>query len=547
MALNKPSSRAVAIGLDFGTESVRALLVAIETGEEIAESTHTYRHGVISRSLPSSGAELPPETALQDPRDYIESMKHVLSEVLEKVDSADVTGIGIDFTACTMLPVKRDGTPLCMDPRFANEPHAYVKLWKHHGAQDQADRANRLARSRNEPFLSYYGGGISSEWMIPKCLQVLEESPVIFGETDYFVEAGDWIVERMTGRFTRNSTAAGYKGAWSAEHGFPSETFLSELHPEFPKVLAKWTLEVEAPGTRAGSVTASFAAETGLSTGTAVSIATIDAHSGVAGMGVYGEGALAIILGTSSCHMALSREFKPAPGVAGIVKDGILPGFYGYESGQAAVGDAFGWFARKFTGLGFEALSKEARALAPGESGLLALDGWNGNRTPYMDSRVSGALIGLTLSTTPAEKYRALIESTAFGTRRIAELHRNAGIPIDRLVVCGGLVQDPLILRIYADVTGLPVHVASSNQAVALGAAIFGARAASGEDLESLITRMTKAPRSTVKPDPAATPVYDQLYSAYRELEKSLWSSSREWMHSLRALRETALQRKARA
>jgi L-ribulokinase len=510
-----------ALGLDFGTLSVRAIAVDTRTGESAAEATRPYAHGVIDREL--GGRALPRDFALQSTEDYLDSALGAIREVLEKVDPRSIIGVGVDFTACTMLPVLKDGTPLHRLERFAENPHAWVKLWKHHAAQPEADAVNALARERGEAFLRYYSGIISSEWMLPKCWEIARRAPEVFEAADLLVDAGDWFVQQMTGAWTRNACAAGYKGLWNAELGFPSQEFLRALDPGLEKLRSKWLTEVVAPGSPAGVVSSSFSRQSGLVAGTPVSAATIDAHSGVAGMGVYREGSLSVIMGTSSCHMALSSELKFFDGFAGVVRDGILPGFYGYESGQPAVGDLFGWFARELGGdAGFDGLSADAAKLRPGESGLLALDWMNGNRSVLMDSDLSGVVLGLTLASKPAHVYRALIEATAFGTRQILDAHRSGGVEIRDLVVCGGLVKDPLILQIYADVTGVPVKVAHSNQAVALGAAIFGALAAGPSrggfaTLEDAIVRMTRPPERVYAPSAAAHSTYERLFALYKE------------------------------
>lgn len=557
------ADRKYALGLDFGTESVRALVVDTERGVEVAQAVQPYSHGVITQELPGGSKALPPDFALQSAQDYLDAAVAAISRVLQTVPAEGISGIGVDFTACTVLPIRKDGTPLMLLEEFRSEPHAWVKLWKHHAAQPEADRINEVARERGEAFLKYYSGAISCEWMLPKCLEIARYAPEVYAAADYFIDAGDWFVHQLTGRFTRNSCAAGYKGLWSAEIGFPSKDFLGTLDPALPQLRdldEKWIRDIVAPGTRVGGVSRAFAARSGLIEGTPVSAATIDAHSGVAGMGIYTEGPMAIIMGTSSCHMVLSRELKLFDGCAGAVQDGIVPGFVGYESGQPAVGDIFGWFARDFMnpalrGGGtlspvspvlndlFTDLSRKAAALRPGESGLIALDWMNGNRSTLMNSHLSGMILGLTLDSRPEDVYRALIEATAFGTRMIVEAHRSAGIPVNELVVCGGLTQDPLIMQIYADVTGLPVKVAASNQAVALGAAIFGALAAGPaeggfDSLEDAIVRMTAPPRELFEPEASHRVTYDSLYSAYRNATEHFGRKVPDFMKELKELKK---------
>jgi L-ribulokinase len=535
-----------ALGLDFGTESVRALIVDCETGIERAEAIRKYPHGVITDRLPGGKSSLPPEFALQHAGDYVACAIEAIQEALKHVPAADIIGVGVDFTACTILPIKADGTPLQMLPEFKDEPHAWVKLWKHHAAQPEADRVNSLAAQRGEKFLAYYGGQISSEWMLPKAWEIAKQAPQVYAAADLIIDAGDWMVYQLTGVMSRNSCAAGYKGLWNAELGFPSTEFLRALDPAIESLRDKWLQNIVAPGTSVGGISSAFAARSGLIPGTPVSAATIDAHSGVAGMGVYREGAFSVIMGTSSCHMVLSRELKLFnEGYAGVVKDGILPEFYGYESGQAAVGDIFGWFAREFgprEGDAFRQLSRGASQIKPGESGLIALDWMNGNRSVLMNSNLSGVVLGLTLDTKPHEIYRALIEATAFGSRRIFEAYKDQKIPLNEAVVCGGLTQDPFILQTYADVLGVPVKAAASTQAVALGAAIFGALAAGSsrggfDDAETAVVRMTRPATRTYWPDPKTKSVYDSLYSMYLAAHDFFGRQKPELMTELKKLR----------
>lgn len=547
-----------ALGLDYGTESVRALVVDCESGEEVAQSVVAYRHGVISQALPAppdrdprdQTQKLPPDFALQHAGDYIEQGIAAIRETLREVDARCIVGVGVDFTACTILPIKRDGTPLMMLDGFRENPHAWVKLWKHHAAQPEADRINKLAAERNEPFLKYYSHLISSEWMLPKCWEIANHAPEVFATTDVFIDAGDWIVQQMTGQFTRNSCAAGYKGLWNAELGLPSQEFLTALDPKLSTLRSKWLTNIIAPGTAAGTITRAFAEKSGLLEGTPVSAATIDAHSGVAGMGVHHEGPFCLIMGTSTCHMALSRTLKLFNGYAGVVKDGIVPGFYGYESGQSAVGDIFGWFAKGFMNQSFDELSRRAAALEPAASGLIALDWHNGNRSVLMNANLTGMMMGMTLDTKPEEVYRALIEATAFGTRKIIESHINGGVMLTEIVACGGLASDPLIMQIYADVTGLPVKIAASSQAVALGAAIFGALAAekppvseqeTAGRLETIVRRMTRPHLRVFEPQPKARAVYDRLYEIYSRIHDMFGREQPSLMKELKHLRKETI------
>ena len=536
-----------ALGLDFGTESVRVLAADCGRGVEAAVAIESFPHGVIDAKLPGSNERLPLDFALQHPQDYLDAAEKAIAAVLKEVPAAEIVGIGVDFTACTILPILRDGTPLMKHEKFRGNPHAWVKLWKHHAAQPEADAIVALARRRDEAFLNYYGGVISSEWMLPKSWEILRRAPDVFAAADLIIDAGDWVVQQITGEFTRNACAAGYKGFWNAELGFPSDGFLSALDPALAKVKAKWLQNIIAPGRRAGVVSAAFAQRTGLKAGTPVSAATIDAHSGVPGMGVCREGAASIIMGTSSCHMLLSRKLHFFQGYAGVTKDGIIPGFYGYESGQSAVGDIFGWFAKKVFQSApgentFDVLSHRAAELKPGQSGLLALDWMNGNRSVLMDADLNGLVLGLTLDSRPEEIYRALIEGTAFGTRIILSAYQSAGIPVNEINVCGGLTKDPLIMQIYADVMGLPVKTAASNQAVALGSCILGALAAGPESggfatMEEAIAALTRPPARTYAPDPNAHAAYNKLFKLYTQVHDYFGRQHPELMKQLKAMK----------
>lgn len=535
-----------ALGLDFGTESVRALAVDCATGDEVTEAVQVYEHGVITQNLPGTKESLPHDFALQNPQDYIESCTIAISNVLQRIQAREIIGIGVDFTACTILPIKKDGTPMMKIGKFRNNPHAWVKLWKHHAAQPEADKINQIAHERKEPFLKYYSGIISSEWMLPKSYEIFNKAPEVYKDTDIIIDAGDWLVYQMTGKLCRNACVAGYKGLWNAESGFPSKEFYQALDPKLKDLDEKWLKNIVYPGQRVGGISESFAARTGLQEGTSVSAATIDAHSGVPGMGVSGEGPISIIMGTSSCHMALSKKLHFFKGYAGVVKDGIIPGFYGYESGQSAVGDIFAWFAKDFLepeGEPFQKISETASLLKPGESGLIALDWMNGNRSILMNAHLTGSIIGLMLDTKPAEVYRALIEGTAFGTRIILNTHKEAGIPVKELVICGGLVKDPLIIQIYADITGLPFKVAASKQAVALGAAMLGAVAAGPENggfdsFEKAISSMTKPPIKTYLPDKNAKAIYDKLFAVYKQCHDLFGREFPDIMKNLKQLKK---------
>jgi L-ribulokinase len=551
------------IGVDFGTESGRAILVDVADGRQVATAVSPYRNGVIDERLPLAGTDvpLPSDWALQDPDDYLRVFKEAVPEVLRHaaVDPGDVVGIGIDFTACTMLPVTSDGTPLCLLPELRSNPHAWVKLWKHHAAQPEADRINEVARATGQPWLERYGGRISSEWFFSKALQILDEAPEVYRAADRLIEAADWVVWRLTGVETRNACTAGYKAMWSKRDGFPAATYFAALDPRLARVVDdKMSRDIISMGQRAGGISDEAAAWTGLRPGTAVAVANVDAHVATPASTVIEPGRMVMIMGTSTCHIVLSPEERAVPGMCGYVEDGVIPGYFGYEAGQSCVGDHFSWFVEHAVpasyreeaaarGIDVHALLQErAGRLRVGQSGLLALDWWNGNRSVLVDAELGGLLIGATLATVPEEIYRALIEATAYGTRVIIETFEAHGVPIHEIVACGGLAEkSPLILQIYADVTGRPFHVSASDQAPALGSAMFGAvaagKAAGGhESIQEAARAMARLKDLVYEPVAGNVAVYDELYQEYVRLHDYFGRGENDVMKTLRRIRAQA-------
>jgi L-ribulokinase len=544
------------LGLDFGTESGRVMLVRVDNGEEVAWNVVPYVNGVLDRRLPDD-TPLGADWALQDPRDYIFVLERGIPEVLRQanVEPEEVIGIGVDFTSCTMLPVLADGTPLCTLDRFASQPHAWVKLWKHHAAQPQAHRINDVGARRGEDFLRIYSGRYSSEWFFSKTLQMVEEAPEVYAAAERLIEAGDWLVWQMTGREARSECAAGYKGMWIKGQGYPSRAFFYELDPRMENVVVeKLTAPMLPLGSCAGNLTAKMAGRIGLRPGIPVAAAVIDAHAAVPACGVTEPGRLVMIMGTSLCHMLLGREARYVEGMCGVVQDGIIPGYWGYEAGQAALGDIYAWFfrsgvtaelvqeaqARNLTPA--ELVTTEAWRLKAGESGLLALDWWNGNRSVLMDSDLSGVLVGLTLATRPEEIYRALIEATAFGTRAIIDAFEAQDIFTRDIVACGGIAEkSPVVMQIFADVTGRQIRLPRSFQASGLGAAIHAAVVAGYyKDIPEAARCMTGLLEGGYQPEPAAHAVYDRLYVEYRRLHDHFGRGGSDVMRRLRAIRRDA-------
>ena len=558
------------IGVDFGTESGRAVLVDVADGRELGVDVYKYRNGVIDERLPDPDGDvtLGPDWALQDPNDYIETFKRAVPGVVAGagIDPAAVIGIGIDFTACTMLPTKADGTPLCMLERYRRDPHAWVKLWKHHAAQPEADDVNRVAAEMGETWPARYGGKISSEWFFPKALQILREAPEIYRVADRLIEAADWVVWQLTGSETRNNCTAGYKAIWSAEEGFPRREFFAALDPEFADVVdSKMSRSIDRLGNAAGRLSERAAEWTGLRAGIAVAVANVDAHVSAPAATVTEVGTLVAIMGTSTCHIVLSDTAPIIPGACGVVRDGVIPGLFGYEAGQSAVGDIFAWFvehcvpplyherARDRGVTVHQVLEEEAAALRPGQSGLLAIDWWNGNRSVLVDADLSGVLIGMTLATTPPEMYRALIEATAFGTRVIIDAFEKGGIPIDRVVACGGLPErNRLLMQIYADVTGRTFRIAASAQTPALGSAMFAAVAAGAAEggyasIEEAAKRMARLRDEAFEPTEANREPYDVLYGEYVRLHDLFGRGGDPAIKTLKRLRLEATAALSRA
>ena len=550
------------IGVDYGSLSGRAVLVEVASGKEIASAIYAYPHAVMDKALPD-GTKLGVDWALQDPQDYIDVLAKTIPQLLRETGVApeDIIGVGTDFTACTVLPVKADGTPLCFLPEFRSTPHAYVKLWKHHAAQDKANALNEVAEKMGEAWLARYGGKISSEWAIPKLWQVLEEAPEVYAAMDHFVEAADWIIWQLTGQQTRNSCTAGYKAMWNKKEGYPSPAFFKALDPRLEHVVEeKLSCPVVSLGQKAGGISQTAAELTGLKAGTAVAVGNVDAHVTIPAVKIDGPGKILAIMGTSTCHVLLGEKESLVPGMCGVVEDGILPGFFGYEAGQSCVGDHFDWFVKNCVPAKYQAeaaaknldihqlLTEKAAKLNVGESGLLALDWWNGNRSVLVDVDLTGLMLGLTLQTRPEEMYRALIEATAYGTRKIIETFQKNGVPIREFYASGGISQkNAVAMQIYADVINLPVRIAGSLQGPALGSAIFGAVAA-GEaaggyaDIFAATQAMGKLRDDVYLPQAENVKVYDKLYEEYTILHDYFGRGANDVMKRVKALKKSAKQ-----
>ncbi|MBR5752668.1 MAG: ribulokinase [Clostridia bacterium] len=542
------------IGIDYGTLSARALVCEVGTGRELGEGVFEYPHAVMDEHLPD-GTPLPPDWALEHPQDYLDALYSAIPEALKNagVDKDDVIGLGIDFTACTLMPIDKNGDPL--SDKYPSRPHAYVKLWKHHAAQEQANRLNRIAEERGEKWLKRYGGKISSEWMFPKLMQTAEEDPELFKETDRFMEAGDWVILRMTGQETRSSCMAGYKAIWSKREGYPSKEFLKQLNPLLENVVEEKLGKVTSIGSKAGELTEEMAAKLGLNPGTAVAVCNVDAHVSLPPAGLTQKGSMLMVMGTSSCHIMLGDEEKIVPGMCGVVEDGVVPGLFGYEAGQSCLGDHYNWFVDNCVPEAYEIAAREkgmnthqyltslAEKQKPGESGLLALDWWNGNRSVLVDVDLTGMMLGMTLTTKPEEIYRALIEATAYGTRIIIDTFEENGVKIDKLFACGGISQkNPFLMQLFADVLKREIRIARSTQTPALGSAMFGAVAAGKakggyDSIEQAAEEMGGALPTVYAPNAENGRIYDELYSEYRRLHDYFGRGENDVMKRLKDIR----------
>ncbi|MDD2706654.1 MAG: ribulokinase [Verrucomicrobiae bacterium] len=552
------AKKSYVLGIDFGTLSGRALLVDLSDGSEAASEVHVYEQGVITSRLPGSKTRLEPDTALQDPRDYLEVLRRTVPRVLAraKIAPSQVKGLGVDFTASSPMACYACGTPLCFDRKWSGRPHAWVKLWKHHAAQPEADFINEMGLLRNERFITAYGGRYSSEWFFSKLLQVVNDDPEIYDACERWIEAGDWVVWQLTGRETRSVCGAGYKAMWVYPYGngwaYPSPGFFHALHPKLSNVFDKLCMNLQPLAASAGGLSREGARLTGLKEGTPVAAGLIDAHAAVPATTVVTPGKMVLIMGTSTCNMILGDDFRPVEGMCGAVRDGIVPGYWGYEAGQAAVGDILAWYVekgapadwkRKADKAGMDLhqyLSFHAAEKKVGEGGLLALDWWNGNRSVLMDSTLSGCLFGLTLSTEPPDIYRALVEATAFGQRRIMEAFEAQGMAAQEIFACGGLAgKNEFLMQVYADVLGRAISVAATDQPGALGSAIYAAVAAGiYPDLRTAAGKMARIRERHFEPNGAHHERYDLLYTEYLRLHDIFGRHAVPTMRQLRQLRQ---------
>ena len=508
------------IGLDFGTESARGVLIDSSTGEQIANHIHPYRHGVITTQL-GAATPLPPSYALQDPADYLEAAADILATIGR---GRHVLGIGLDFTASSPMPARHDGVALAT--LFPAEPHAYVKLWKHAAAQPYAEDIT----AKGGTYLTNFGGKVSGEWMLAKAAQIEAEAPAVWAATDRFIEAGDWLVWQLAGRELRSLDLAAFKAQYAASAGYPADV-VPGLHRR---------LAAPVPvGTSAGILTPAWRDRTGIRGEPAVAVAAIDSHVVLPAVGVTRPGILTGALGTSAGYLLLADRPHPLPnGIEGMAEGAALPDFWCYEAGQAGFGDTLAWFVRSFPrgrdlDETFRLYNEEAARLAPGDNRLVALDWWSGNRVPHADSRLGGLIAGFNLATTAGGIYRALLEALCYGSRTIVD-HLLAGrLPIDRVILTSGLaLRNPLLIEIMADVLGRDIEVPDIANPTSVGAAIHGAVAAGAvADFAEGARRFGAKAHRIYHPNPAHTAVYDRLYDEYSALSRD--ATLRGAMHAL--------------
>ncbi len=540
------------IGVDYGTLSGRALVVRVSDGAEMGSAVFEYPNAVMDRVLNSSGKALGPDWALQDPNDYVEVLKHAVPEALKEsgINAADVVGIATDFTACTMIPVLEDGTPLNQLPEFKDNPHAYVKLWKHHAAQPHADRINAVARERNEKWLPRYGGQISSEWELAKGLQILEEAPDVYNAMWKFVEAADWIIWQLCGTYIRNACTAGYKGNLQ-DGAYPSREYFAALNPAFAGFAEeKIAHTIGELGDNAGPLTAQASSWTGLPEGIAVAVGNVDAHVTAPAAKATEPGQMVAIMGTSTCHVMNHDAITEVPGMCGVVDGGIVSGLFGYEAGQSGVGDIFAWYVNNQVPQRYFDDAKAANKSihqyltdisadeAVGAHGLVALDWHSGNRSVLVDHELSGTIVGLTLTTTAEQVYRALLESTAYGTRMIVDTFAASGVPVKEFIVAGGLLKNSFLMQLYSDVTRLPISTIDTDQGPALGSAIHAA-VASGQypNVNAAAEAMGKVNKHVYTPNEERSLQYDKLYREYVELHDYFGRGTNNVMKRLKQMK----------
>lgn len=529
-------SKTYVIGIDFGTLSARGYLVSTEDGTLTAEASYAYPHGLFETEW--QGKKLPFGAAIEEPDDYPETLIHVVRELVGKgkaqgIEPENIVGLGMDVTACTFLPLDEQGIPMAHREEFKKDPHAQIKMWKYHPEADFTDRVNEAALKFEPDRMKYLGGSVSAEWLMPKLLETAVLAPDLYEKTRYFREAGDWMVEMLTGDLTVGSGAyAQYKAFWRPGEGYPSQAFYEALDPSLGNAVSKLPSVMKNVGESAGKLCPEWAEKLGLEPGIIIAAPSIDAHAAGPGSGMTGPGELLYILGTSSCSIVCGPKDIPVKGICGSAFGGILPDLYGFEAGQSSVGDTFDWFVKncvpetyeneaKEKGLSVhELLTEKASHLAVGENHLVALDWWNGNRSTLDNADLTGLLVGFRLTTKPEEIYRALIESTAYGAKKILENYVAQGVKVDRVLATGGIsFKNSLMMQIYADVLNREITIYKAPNASALTSAMMAAAAAGVHaSMQEAIKVMQCRDVIVYQPDPESADKYQKLYEQYNEL-----------------------------
>ena len=530
------------IGIDYGTNSVRALVVRCRDGKEYGSAVFNYPSGTQGILLDAKDHHL----ARQHPGDYLlgleKSVQGALAAAAKKPGfaSGKVIGLGVDTTGSSPIPVDSKNRALAQDPEWKKNLHAQCWLWKDHTSWEEAARITELAAKHRPQYIAKCGNTYSSEWWWSKIWRCLKVAPKVFDAAYSWVELADWIPSVLAGVkdplvVKRGICAAGHKALYSDEWGgLPDKKFLAMLHPKLASLRDRLYDKAHDATESAGSLSPTWARKLGLPAGIPIAIGEFDVHYGAIACGVS-DGTLVKVIGTSTCDCAvvpMNKRVADIPGICGIVPGAILPGFFGIEAGQSAVGDIFKWWVEGICGNAslHAPLTREAANLKPGQSGLLALDWHNGNRTILVDPLLTGGIVGQTLYTTRAEIYRALIEATAFGARAIIERIREYGVPVKRVVCAGGIAEkNSLLMQIYADITGCTMQVAGSSQACALGSAISASvLAGAHKDFASAQKAMVKIKAKAYTPNPAAKKTYDRLFALYRELHDALGGVNRK-------------------
>jgi len=555
------------IGINFGAESVTALLVDVSNGNETASSNCPYANGIIRDMLPNTEIELDEGWALQHPRDYIDALKRTVPKLLKEsqIEPSQVIGIGTAFVGSTLIPTTADGTPLALIEDHADEPHAWPKHCQHQAAEEKAQRLTQLAIDRFETFLDRYGGKINPDWFFPKVWEIYDDSSSIYNAADRLIEASDWIVWQLTGVESRNICAAGYKALWSKSEGFPLETFFSAMDSDLTNVVDdKMMREITPMGKQVGELTEEAAQWMNLEPGIPVATGVLSKHAAVPAATVAEPGKMAINLGDEFFHMILSNKEYRVPGMCGMVEDGVIPGLFAYEACQAGGSDHFSWFinntvpernikeARENNLSISQLMQEKAAALKPAESGLVALDWWAGNRSILVDKELTGLILGYSLQTKPEEIYRAMLEATAFGTRKIFETFIASGVPINDIIIAGGeSLSNTLLLNILANVSRTEIKIANSQNTSALGAAMYAAVAA-GESrggystIQDASKKMAHLSSKSYIPNNNDKKTYNRLYSEYTLLHDYFGYGHNNAMKRLNNLRTNILEKKKR-